>query len=510
MGPTCPKGLISTRFVIGVMLFTACFVTYTMRVNMSINIIAMVEPARTNGSLTEPECVIVNRISNNETLGNESAEKLTSVPDYGTRYEWDSNLQSLILGSYFWGYTITCIPGGVLGEKFGPTRTVMIATLISGFLTLVGPLASSWHYAVLILSRFLTGVCGGVIYPCLHCLVSRWAPPEEKGKFIGSLLGGTLGTVATWPLLGAVIESLGWSWSFFINGGIVIVWCIFWILLVSDSPDKHPRISEEEKLYIVRSLGDTLKPTKGLPPYKDIFLSIPFWSLIILHFGNLWGLYFLMTAGPNFLSTVLGFNLGHTGILAALPYLARLIFGFIFGLIGDFIRQRKILSTIMVRKGFILFSHIVPGALLLILNVTGCDVNWSIALLTLSLGSNGASTLTNLQNSQDLAPNYAGTLYGIANCIGSTTGFITPLIVGQLTAENNGLHEWHIIFCIGALVYIVCGLVFCVFGKADIQVWNAAKEIDDLQKGGVPNPAFDNASEVTMKVEDSSDENTKV
>ena len=160
-----------------------------------------------------------------------------------------------------------------------------------------------------------------------------------------------------------------------------------------------------------------------------------------------------MTAGPNFLSTVLGFNLGHTGILAALPYLARLIFGFIFGLIGDFIRQRKILSTIMVRKGFILFckyfrsnytpitlflnvAHIVPGALLLILNVTGCDVNWSIALLTLSLGSNGASTLTNLQNSQDLAPNYAGTLYGIANCIGSTTGFITPLIVGQLTAEN--------------------------------------------------------------------------
>ena len=77
-------GLISTRFVIGVMLFTSCFVTYTMRVNMSINIIAMVEPARTNGSLTEPDCVIVNRISNNETLGNESAEKLTSVPEVST------------------------------------------------------------------------------------------------------------------------------------------------------------------------------------------------------------------------------------------------------------------------------------------------------------------------------------------------------------------------------------------------------------------------------------------
>jgi ACS family sodium-dependent inorganic phosphate cotransporter len=175
---------------------------------------------------------------------------------------------------------------------------------------------------------------------------------------------------------------------------------------------------------------------QGLPPYKDIFLSVRFWALILLHFGNLWGLYFLMTAGPNFLSTVLGFNLGHTGILAALPYLARLIFGFIFGLIGDFIRKRNIVSTTVVRKGFILFSHIIPGVLLLILNLTGCDVNWSVILLTMSLGSNGASTLTNLQNSQDLAPNYAGSLYGIANCIGSTTGFITPLIVGQITANH--------------------------------------------------------------------------
>lgn len=65
-----------------------------------------------------------------------------------------------------------------------------------------------------------------------------------------------------------------------------------------------------------------------------------------------------MTAGPNFLSTVLGFNLGHTGILAALPYLARLVFGFIFGLIGDFIRSKKLLSTNLVRKGFILFCKL--------------------------------------------------------------------------------------------------------------------------------------------------------
>lgn len=45
-----------------------------------------------------------------------------------------------------------------------------------------------------------------------------------------------------------------------------------------------------------------------------------------------------------------------------------------------------------------------------------------VTLITLSLGLNGSSTLTNLQNTQDLAPNFAGSIYGIINVIGTTAG----------------------------------------------------------------------------------------
>lgn len=44
--------------------------------------------------------------------------------------------------------------------------------------------------------------------------------------------------------------------------------------------------------------------------------------------------------------------------------------------------------------------------------------------------------MTNLQNPQDLAPNYAGSIYGIINFVGITSGFITPLIVSYFTAEK--------------------------------------------------------------------------
>lgn len=52
------------------------------------------------------------------------------------------------------------------------------------------------------------------------------------------------------------------------------------------------------------------------------------------------------------------------------------------------------------------------------------------------MGLNGAATITNLRNSQDLAPNFAGTLFGIMSFIGGFTGFIVPAILGQLIKGN--------------------------------------------------------------------------
>lgn len=89
-----------------------------------------------------------------------------------------------------------------------------------------------------------------------------------------------------------------------------------------------------------------------MAPYLSIVTSIPFLALLVLHYGNLWGLYFLITAAPKFMNTVLGFNLAHSGILAALPYLARMTCGFIFGSIGDVIRKKDIWALTTIRKLF--------------------------------------------------------------------------------------------------------------------------------------------------------------
>ena len=78
----------------------------------------------------------------------------------------------------------------------------------------------------------------------------------------------------------------------------------------------------------------------------------------------------------------------------------------------------------------------IPGLLLIILAYYGRDPYVCVAIITMSLGMNGAAAVTNLQNSQDLAPNYAGSLYGTINVIGTTPGFFSPMIVAYFTKDQ--------------------------------------------------------------------------
>lgn len=70
--------------------------------------------------------------------------------------------------------------------------------------------------------------------------------------------GNSVGTAVTYPLCGVLIARLGWSSAFYVPGAIGLLWCVCWWLLVFDSPDKHPRISEHEKTYIRTAVAPTL------------------------------------------------------------------------------------------------------------------------------------------------------------------------------------------------------------------------------------------------------------
>lgn len=177
----------------------------------------------------------------------------------------------------------------------------------------------------------------------------------EKGKFVAALLGGALGTVTTWQCAGLIIVNYGWQFVYYAIAILTLLITLAWTYFVANDPAEHPRITDHELSYIKRSQGDVITRKATVPPYKRIICSMPFVALLLLHFGNMWGLSFLLTVAPKYMNEALQFDLASAGILASLPHLARFICGFIFGYIGDKFRGRNCISLTMTRKLFCIF-----------------------------------------------------------------------------------------------------------------------------------------------------------
>ncbi|CAB4014344.1 sialin-like, partial [Paramuricea clavata] len=73
-------------------------------------------------------------------------------------FNWDPKLQGLILGSFFFGYITTQIPGGFLASKYGGKSLFGGGILLASILTMLTPVATRRSVYLLIALRILEGV----------------------------------------------------------------------------------------------------------------------------------------------------------------------------------------------------------------------------------------------------------------------------------------------------------------------------------------------------------------
>lgn len=55
-------------------------------------------------------------------------------------YHWSEQLQGIILGAFYWGYTLLHVPGAILSAKYGGKYTLSLGILSTAILTLLTPI----------------------------------------------------------------------------------------------------------------------------------------------------------------------------------------------------------------------------------------------------------------------------------------------------------------------------------------------------------------------------------
>jgi ACS family sodium-dependent inorganic phosphate cotransporter len=123
----------------------------------------------------------------------------------------------------------------------------------------------------------------------------------------------------------------------------------------------------------------------------------------------------------------------------------------------------------------------------------GCNRMASVAIFTAALTINGGVTAGYLGNGLDIAPNFSGTIFGIANTFSSIGGFVSSQLVGAITYQNQTYTQWTIIFWTLAAAYCIGALVFVIFGTGELQKWNNPLD-SQTKKNGVRTPENDSES----------------
>ena len=147
-----------------------------------------------------------------------------------------------------------------------------------------------------------------------------------------------------------------------------------------------------------------------------------------------------------------------------------------------------------VRRLFNTFAMIGPAVALCLVafspDTLKSNTIYITILLCAGLFFNGGICASLMSSYIDMAPNYAGTLMGIANTSSSIISFIVPLVVGQIL-ENKSLkleQQWQVIFMVPSALYVFSSITYIVTVTSSIQPWNTKRRNYTISMNSISTP----------------------
>lgn len=148
-------------------------------------------------------------------------------------FDWSHKEQGLVRGSFYIGYLLTHVPGGMLADTYGGKTILGLGMLSTAILTVLTPVVTvaGGLYAIVVW-RILIGLGEGVTFPAISSLVSQWVPERERAK-IGALIfgGGQIGTVMGFYMTAIFLDTWKTKWSpaYYVFGGLGLFWNILFV-----------------------------------------------------------------------------------------------------------------------------------------------------------------------------------------------------------------------------------------------------------------------------------------
>jgi EmrB/QacA subfamily drug resistance transporter len=171
-------------------------------------------------------------------IANDFTALSVAIPAIEAEFGVDLTTAQWVINGYAMVFGVLIVTGGRLADMFGRRTVFMIGAAIFALFSVIGGFAPD--ISVLLGARFLMGVGGAMMWPAILGMTYALLPAERAGLAGGIILGAAGFGNAVGPLLGgALTDTIGWRWIFFLNLPIAAFAMLVTFRVVGrDQPDR--------------------------------------------------------------------------------------------------------------------------------------------------------------------------------------------------------------------------------------------------------------------------------
>ena len=316
------------------------------------------------------------------------------------------------------GFGLIQLPSGLLTDRLGGKKTLLLLTLLAGTSTVWFSMAES--LGSITVSRLFTGIGVSATIPCTAMLARRFSP-EVFARVCNAMYGlGALGTIAAAAPLAMASTWLGWRNSMFLCGIFSLVLATLLLLFVHETQAKHVSSRQRQNLFC---------NIKNVVSHRHFWLLCTVYSGVMIAFFGFYGLWF----GP-YLVQACGLSKIEAGTVQSIGAMASIAGMPVAAVLSDMVQSRKkiIVSMCCVSTLCICLLAIFSGRL---------PVPCLILLAALFTFCNGSAGLC-FTSCKELFPiAIIGTAAGCLNTLQPLLGAASQKLFGMLLVfcQSKGL-----------------------------------------------------------------------
>jgi ACS family glucarate transporter-like MFS transporter len=373
-----------------------------------------------------------------------------------------------IFSAFVLGYALCQIPGGWLGDRWGPRRILTLAVVWwSTFtaLTAVAPVlpTASWLGVAgsLMLVRFLMGVGEAAALPNFNRTSANWLGPHERGLGMGIAIGGIgIGSACTPPVTAWIMVNWGWQTPFYLAGAAGLLVAVIWFWYATDRPAEHPHINAAEAALIAGATALHPAAPMAAVPWRAFARTPTVWWITLSYACVGYVTYVYLSWFYLYLVNVRGFGVLRGAFFAAGPFLAMALSCPLGGWVTDRLAGRLGLNR---GRAYVGGSGMVLSALAIVAGAFTDQPFLALALLSLGAGWLFFTVGAYWSSTVDLSKPHAGTLSGVMNTGANLGGVLSPTLTPWL-ADQFG---WSASLACAAALALAGGLLWLLIRPGD-------------------------------------------